>query len=132
MREATAETVGKFSEYVVPDFLDLHEKIMPCLLTVLKELTPANDMTIQKGLFALHEFTTNLNEDIKLYLHDSVSLIMNFLTNPTFSRDARYWALMALGSVVSSAEKKIIPYQEVILKTLYDTITNQNTGQTEI
>jgi hypothetical protein len=29
--------VAEFSENVVPDFLDLHEKIMPCLLTVLKD-----------------------------------------------------------------------------------------------
>jgi hypothetical protein len=53
VREAAAETVGKFSEYVVPDFLDEHESVMPCLMNVLRELTPANDLTIQKGLFAL-------------------------------------------------------------------------------
>lgn len=83
---------------------------MPCLLSVLKELTPANDLTIQKGLFALHEFTNNLHDDIKLYLNDSIHLLMGFLTNPAFSKDVRYWALMALGSVESSAEKRIIPY----------------------
>jgi hypothetical protein len=40
VREATAETVGNFSEHVVPEFLDEHESVMPCLLNVLKELTP--------------------------------------------------------------------------------------------
>jgi hypothetical protein len=83
---------------------------MPCLLSVLKELTPQNDLTIQKGLFALHEFTNNLADDIKLYLNDSIQLLMGFLTNPHYSRDVRYWALMALGSVESSAEKRIVPY----------------------
>ena len=39
---------------------------------------------------------------------------------------------MALGSVESSAEKKILPYLEVIVKTLYDTITNPNGGQQEM
>lgn len=38
VREATAETVGKFSENVVPDFLDMHHQVVPCLLLVLKEL----------------------------------------------------------------------------------------------
>ena len=132
VREAAAETVGKFSEYVVPDFLDLHEKVMPCLLKVLKELTPQNDLTIQKGLFALHEFTNNLAEDIKLYLNDSITLLMGFLTNPSYSRDVRYWALMALGSVESSAEKRIIPYQEPILKALNDIIINPNHGPSEL
>ena len=46
VREATAETVGKFSEYVVPDFLDMHQQVVPCLLSVLKELSNSNDVTI--------------------------------------------------------------------------------------
>ena len=62
------------------------------------------------------EFTNNLHEDIKLYLSDSVQLLLNFLTNQTFSKEVRYWALMALGAIESSAEKKILPYQETILK----------------
>jgi hypothetical protein len=65
-------------------------------------------------------------------LNDAVNLLLGFLTNPAFSRDVRYWALMALGAVESSAEKKILPYQEVILKTLYDTITNPSTGEKEL
>jgi hypothetical protein len=51
VREAAAETVGKFSEYVVPDFLDLHQQIMPCLLSVLKELTPKYLGTEGAGIF---------------------------------------------------------------------------------
>lgn len=39
---------------------------------------------------------------------------------------------MALGSVESSAEKRILPYQEVILKALYDTITNPQSGNSEL
>jgi len=46
VREASAETVGKFSETVVPDFLDMHHQIVPCLLSVLKELSHSNDLTI--------------------------------------------------------------------------------------
>lgn len=57
---------------------------------------------------------------------------MGFLTNPSYSRDIRYWSLMALGSIESSAEKRIVPYQETILKVLYDTITNPHGGSTEM
>ncbi len=35
VREATAETVGKFSEYVVPEFLQQHERVMPVLIKVV-------------------------------------------------------------------------------------------------
>jgi|LauGreDrversion4_2_1035121.scaffolds.fasta_scaffold274017_3 hypothetical protein len=83
---------------------------MPCLLNVLKELTPKNDLTLQKSLFALAEFSTNLAEDIKPYLSDSVQLLLGILTNHQFSKEVRFWALNALGAVESSAEKKIIPY----------------------
>ena len=84
---------------------------MPSLIHVLREFKPsANDMTLQKGLFALFEFTNNLNDDIKIYLTDSVNLLLNFISHHEYSRDVRYWALMALGSVVSSAEKKILPF----------------------
>ena len=102
------------------------------MLSVLKELTPQNDLTIQKGLFALHEFTNNLDDDVKLYLNDSIHLLLGFLTNPQFSRDVRYWALMALGSVESSASKRITPYQEPILQALNDIITNPNHGPSEL
>jgi hypothetical protein len=57
---------------------------------------------------------------------------MGFLTNPSYSRDIRYWSLMALGSIESSAEKRIVPYQETILKVLYDTITNPHGSSTEM
>ena len=39
---------------------------------------------------------------------------------------------MALGSIESSAEKRIVPYQETILKVLYDTITNPHGSSTEM
>lgn len=67
-------------------------------------------VTLQKGLYALNEFTNNLFEDIKLYLSDLVQLLLSFVHDHNYSRDVRFWALTALGSVESSAEKKIIPY----------------------
>ena len=115
VREATAETVGKFSEHVVPDFLDMHQEVVPSLLKVLKELTVQNDLTIQKSLFALHEFTNNLQDDVKQYLPVLVPLLLSYIQNTQYSRDVRYWALTAMGSVVSSAQKRIVPYLDQVL-----------------
>lgn len=131
VREATAETVGKFSEHVVPDFLDMHQEVMPSLLKVLQELTIQNDLTIQKSLFALHEFTNNLQDDVKQYLPVVVPLLLSYIQNMQYSRDVRYWALTAMGSVVSSAQKRIVPYLEQVLKALYDTIINEQSGSSE-
>ena len=94
----------------------------------MKELTIQNDLTIQKALFALHEFANNLHEDIKPYLSEVVPVLLGYIGNHSFSRDVRYWALSALGSVESSAGSKILPYQELILKSLYDTVVNPNAG----
>jgi hypothetical protein len=99
---------------------------------VLKELTSSNELTLQKSLFALNEFTNNLQEDIKIYINDLVALLMGFITNQSLSRDVRFWALTALGSVVSSAGKKILPYFQVILKALYDTIVNEHASASEM
>lgn len=79
----------------------------------------------------MHEFTNNLHDDVKVYLPELVPLLLGYINNHQYSRDVRYWALTALGSVESSAEKKIIPYQEQILKALYDTITNESSGTAE-
>lgn len=110
VREASAETVGKFSEYVVPDFLDKHEQVVPCLLQVLREMSVSTvqhnsnqDLTTQKGLFALHEFTSNLQDDVKVYLNDLIITLVTFIQSPNYSKDVRFWALQALGSVVTSA-----------------------------
>ena len=47
VREAAGETVGRFSEHVMSDFLDKHKKVMPCLIKVVQELlTCKRDMTI--------------------------------------------------------------------------------------
>mmetsp|Transcript_17318 Transcript_17318/g.12318 ORF Transcript_17318/g.12318 Transcript_17318/m.12318 type:complete len:120 (+) Transcript_17318:310-669(+) len=39
VRESAAQVVGMFSENCVPDFLDQHEKMMPCILNSLKQLS---------------------------------------------------------------------------------------------
>ena len=88
----------------------MHAQVMPSLINVLKELTIQNDLTIQKALFALHEFANNLNEDIKPYLNDVVPMLLGYVNNHSFSRDVRYWALSALGSVESSAAQRILPF----------------------
>ena len=36
VREAACLVVGEFSESVVPDFLEAHEKVMPVLLQLLE------------------------------------------------------------------------------------------------
>jgi hypothetical protein len=83
VREAAGETVGRFSEHVIPDFLDKHKQIMPCLLKVIKDLyVSKHDMTIQKCLFALNEFVQNLDYDIKIYLEDIIMLLSEFINAP--------------------------------------------------
>lgn len=58
-------------------------------------------------------------------------LLLSYIQNHQYSRDVRYWAIMALGSVISSAQKKIEPYLEQVLKALYDTIINEQSGSSE-
>jgi DNA-binding protein YbaB len=93
VREAAAMCVAEFSENVIPDFLDLHEKILPCLLTVLKESLESiassgqNNQgkveAVTKSLIALAEFTGNMEiENIKPYTATCVQVCMTCCTNP--------------------------------------------------
>jgi len=117
VRESAGETVGRFAEHVNPEFLDMHKKIMPCLLRVIKDLSSSkHEMTIQKSLFALNEFVQNLEYDVKLYLEDIIQLTLSFVQAPQFSRDIKYWALTALSNTIGIAQKKIIPYMQMLLE----------------
>uniref|UniRef100_A0A7S3FVR3 Importin N-terminal domain-containing protein n=1 Tax=Strombidium rassoulzadegani TaxID=1082188 RepID=A0A7S3FVR3_9SPIT len=129
VREAAGEAVGRFSEHVVPDFLEMHKKVLPCLLRVVKDLAVSKrDMTIQKALFALNEFVKDLEYDIKLYLGDIILLLQGYISQQSFSRDVRYWALFALASTIGVAQKKIIPFQQDLLKALHDIIMTEKSG----
>jgi len=126
VREAAGECVGRFSEHVTTDFLDHHKKVMPCLLRVIKDLaTSKHDMTVQKTLFALNEFVQNLDYDIKIYLEDIIFVLMSYVNAPQFSRDVKYWALVALASTIATAQKKIQPYMQTLLEAFHGIITAQ-------
>ena len=132
VREAAGETVGRFSEHVCQDFLEKHKQVVPCLLKVIKDLyVSKHDMTIQKTLFALNEFVQNLDYDIKLYLEDIIKLLMEYINAPQFSRDVRYWALIALSSTIAAAAKKILPYMQPLLDALHGIITAQGAANTQ-
>ena len=83
VREAAGETVGRFSEHILHDFLEKHKKVMPCLLKVIKDLfVSKHEMTIQKSLFALNEFVQNLDYDIKLYMEEVIKLCLEYINAP--------------------------------------------------
>jgi len=124
VKEAAGETVGRLSEYVVPDFLDKHKKVMPYLMRVVKDLQNSkHDMTVQKTLFALNEFVGNLDYDIKLYLDDVITLLMGYVQATHFSRDVKYWALVSLSSTIGCAQKKIIPYTDGLMNVFSAIVT---------
>ena len=88
VREAAGETVGRFSEHVMGDFLDKHKKVVPCLLKVIKDLfVSKHDMTIQKSLFALNEFVQNLEN-----LRNNEDLYNSALTNQQYIKNKYFQA----------------------------------------
>ena len=110
VREAAGETVGRFAENCSNDFLDLHQKIMPCLLKVVRDLTASKEeLTIQKALYALNEFVQNLEYDIRIYLEDCLQALLAYI-NGNYARDIKYWALVALSNTITTANKRIEPY----------------------
>lgn len=64
VREGAAIVVGQFSENVIPEFLELSSKVMPCLFQMLQQYisqaTESQDhaLNAEKALFALAEFAS--------------------------------------------------------------------------
>ena len=117
VREEAAVTVGKFSEHIVPEFLQQHATVLPALLSVLQELQNSSEIVLSKALYALHEFCENLtSDDIKPYLPAIVPLVLAYIKNG--SRGVKNWALNALSTVCSAAEEYLQPYYEEILASV--------------
>ena len=134
VREASAETVGFFSEYVTGEFVDYHKKLMPCLLKVAKELggNSKNDLVVQKMLYAINEFVQCLEYDLKIYLDELITILLGYAGASQFSRDVRYWALVAMASTILTAEKKITPYLKQLLEFFHSVITSQNNVEQQV
>lgn len=77
-----------FAENVVPDFLELHETVMPVLLKLLfDQLDSAlqssdHALSAEKSLFALAEFAANMEQhEIKPYIQNIWELTLKFINN---------------------------------------------------
>jgi hypothetical protein len=90
---------------------------MPILLNVARDMLGSKqDDAIAATLQGMNEFVQNLDYDIKFYVKDTVELLVQYITNQSFSREVIYWALMALSSTILVAENKILPYKDTIVQ----------------
>lgn len=134
VREAACIAIGDFSENVIPDFLDLHAKVMPVLLQVLGEqielATTSEDhaTNAERAIYALSEFAANMVEyEIKPYLGRALEICMSYLNGPTQHRKVKYMALTALSAIIIAAEFQILPMRDTLLQSFFNTIRNANT-----
>ena len=74
---------------MVPEFLELHPQVMPCLLQMLisyiEEAPKSQDasLTAEKALYAMAEFAANMEEhEINPYLIAGMEVILKYLNGP--------------------------------------------------
>jgi hypothetical protein len=86
VREASAFVVGQFSEHVVPDFLERHERIVPVLFKVLQDhlqiatLSADHALATEKAIFSVKEFIEQMHEtEVKPYLETGISMLLPYL-----------------------------------------------------
>lgn len=63
--------------------------------------------------------------DLKLYLDDTIRLLLEYVKAPQFSTEVKYWTMYALSSTIMESEKKILPYMEELCEVCNAIITNQ-------
>ena len=129
VREAACLAIGNFSEDIIPEFLEQHSKVMPTLLYVLQNqievATTSEDhaTNAERAIYALSEFAANMQEyEVKGYLEQSVQICLAYLNGPTQHRKVKYMALTALSSLIIAAEHQILPFQQTLLISLFNTI----------
>ena len=128
--EAAAIVVGQFSENVVPEFLELSNKVIPCIFTMLQsyivKATESQDhaLTAEKALFAMAEFASQMEDsEIKPYLHTGLEIIKAYLNGPGQKRSVRFQSLNCLSAYILASQHLIIPYMKDLLDNLYQIIT---------
>lgn len=70
-----------------------------------------------------------MQDEIKPYLNDCIAAVTLFISGADYKKGTRYWALNALGSIVLCAEKKILPFQEDLLKLIFNIIQSEQMEQ---
>ena len=80
---------------------------------------------MEKALYTLGEFTTNMQEfEIKVYLNRSLEICMAYLQGANQHHRVKFMALEALAPIITAAEHNIIPTRDNILQILSTTIQN--------
>lgn len=129
VREGAAIVVGQFSENVVPEFLELHGKVMPCLFQMLQsyidQATTSQDhaLNAEKALFALAEFASQMEDsEIKPYVETGLKIIDSYLNGAGQKRSVRYQALNCLSAYILASQHLIHPYMTNLLQNLHQII----------
>jgi importin-4 len=130
VREAATQAVGQFSENVVPEFLELHAQVMPCLLQMVASqveiatTTNEHGLTAEKALFGMAEFASQMDDvDIKPYMATGLEIIAKYMNGPGQKRGVRYQALNCLSAFILAGDHLILPYMTGLLDNLYSIVT---------
>ena len=85
-REAAATVVGFFAEYVVPEFLEMADQVMPSIFQMLENYasraTTSEDhaLNAQKALYAMSQFVCQMDDsEVKPYLEKGLKIIDIYL-----------------------------------------------------
>ena len=117
VRYAAMKACCYFSEFVQPEILDYHEKVVPALLNNITEKN--KEEVVEHTIFALDLFIENMDEnDMAKHLPILVPQFINITNSQSATYKMRYCAIDALGSAIVSGKNKILPYFEQIYTCL--------------
>lgn len=119
VRFAAMKACCHFSEFVQPEILDYHDKVVPSLIGNLSATN--KEEVIEHSIFSLDIFIENMEEnDIEKHLPTLVPSFLNICrageNEATYKM--RYLAIDAIGSCIVSGKDKITPYFD----TIYDVL----------
>jgi len=114
IKESASLSLGYCAEHLKPEIYEHHEKVVPKLIQVTQQ---GSGKVMERVLYALDTFCESFDEDIENHLESLVGTLVEVVVKD-FETKVKQVALSALASVITSADKKIMPYFQKIVEVL--------------
>jgi hypothetical protein len=102
--------LGQFAEYLRPEILAHHVKIMPLIIEALNNPNPA---IVERACYAALAYCEHLDEEeIEPHIAPIMQRLLTLLST-TNSRDLQEMCLSTMSAVAASADRKFLPYAPV-------------------
>mmetsp|Transcript_38952 Transcript_38952/g.34633 ORF Transcript_38952/g.34633 Transcript_38952/m.34633 type:complete len:547 (+) Transcript_38952:1114-2754(+) len=115
IRRATCYAINQFAQYLQPDILIWHSKIIPGLIKILEDKDPDG---LTSAVITVEIFCLEMNESIVKYLEELLPKLIQIVDQDSTPLAAKRHAILSISSCAEAAEGKFVPYAKELIPLL--------------